>query len=140
VEPESTWSSQSPFPEILPKETRIPILFLDLAEEGNLFRVRIREDPIYLGIRNAELLLRLARQRFLGIAEGWVAKENLGIEPENLSQRMSDLRQRLGRPPEGRKTWIENDRKGHYRLVLEVEEIGWVEDRTPPELAALLAS
>ncbi|MCA9412089.1 MAG: hypothetical protein KC944_12820 [Candidatus Omnitrophica bacterium] len=87
-----------------------------------------------------ELLLRLARQCFSGDNEGWVRKEDLGIDPENLSQRISDLRRRLGRPPTGRKNWIESDRKGHYRLNLSPEEIGWREDRTPPELTALLAS
>lgn len=116
------------------------VLSLDLAEEGNLFRICVNHNPIHLGIRSVELLLRLARQCFSGDNEGWVRKEDLGIDPENLSQRISDLRRRLGRPPTGRKNWIESDRKGHYRLNLSPEEIGWREDRTPPELTALLAS
>ncbi len=139
----NTSETKHPFPFQSEKEKHQPataFLSLDFIEEGNLFRVAVKEDVIHLGIRSAELLLRLARQRFQGLTEGWVPKSDLGIDPENVSQRISDLRQRLGKPPSGRKTWIESDRKGHYRLTLEAGEIHWKENQTPPELTALLAT
>jgi replicative superfamily II helicase len=114
------------------------LLDVDLVENGGNYRATADRHPIELGMRSAELLLRLVRGRKTNGPAGWVHKKDLGVDPESLSQRMSDLRRRLGHPPAGIKNWIESDRNGHYRLVCEGTRIRWDPQRTPPEILALM--
>lgn len=115
-----------------------PLLHVNLVEEDGFYRLKTWTQPVRVGLRTAELLLRLVRGRTQGASGGWVHKNHLGIHSENVSQRLSDLRARLGPPPPGRETWIESDRRGSYRLTCEGQDILWVPDLTPRPLLALL--
>ena len=120
--------------------SEVPQILLDanLVETGNSFQLATWKQNVRLGIRGCELLLRLVRERKTGRDGGWVPKENLGIEPENLSQRISDLRSRLGPPPPGMRTWVESDRRGHYRLTCEGTRVSWNPEKTPAEVERLM--
>ncbi len=113
-------------------------LDVDLLEEGPVYKAHTWSQPVVLGMRGAELLLRLVRHRLKAKSDGWIRKEDLGIPPEHLSQRISDLRARLGTPPPGLTTWIESDRHGHYRITCKPELIRWSPERTPAPVNALL--
>jgi replicative superfamily II helicase len=139
-------SDSSPFPALTP--TPLPemgegrkrtsfVLDANLAEEGSRYRAMTWKQSVFLGMRSAELLLRLVRERKKGDS-GWISKERLAIDPESLSQRISDLRTRLGPPPPGMAAWIESNRRGHYRIVCEADSIRWSPANTPREIEALL--
>ena len=117
---------------------RAVILDCNLVESGSHFTVRTWSQTAQLGMRSAELLLRLVRGRKGSADGGWVSKDDLGVDPESLSQRISDLRRRLGPPPPGCRSWIESDRQGHYRLSCESCQVDWTPEKTPPEIAALM--
>ncbi len=121
-----------------PVENSTLNLDANLTEEGPFYKATTWSQTAALGMRGSELLLRLVRKRLSGKGNGWVRKEDLGIPPEHLSQRISDLRARLGAPPPGLSTWIENDRRGHYRLTCGPESICWHPAKTPAPVKALL--
>lgn len=122
------------------QSTQDPVASLDanLVEEGANYRLETWNQSVVLGMRGAELLLRLVRKRLSDPGPGWIHKGDLGIPPEHLSQRISDLRTRLGAPPPGLASWIESDRKGHYRLVCKPESIDWHPEKTPVPVKALM--
>lgn len=139
-------SAQAPTssPSRLPKNgeaargSRPTLLCVDFETRGAYFLARTWKQEALMGMRGAELLLRLVRGRFNGDSEGWVPKKALGVDPEHLSQRISDLRARLGPPPPGHSAWIESDRAGHYRLAIPSESLIWTAEATPEPLQALL--
>ncbi|MBZ0263191.1 DEAD/DEAH box helicase [bacterium] len=104
-------------------ESNNPKLTLTGRSRNRRTAILIDGTPKHLRDRDFELLLRLAYDLHEKKNEGWVNKRKLGLPEGSITQSISRLRDSLREFSGEEDGWIESDLNGHYRLLLDPEDI-----------------